>query len=92
MPVTAIDDLATGRRRSPDGQLTTLGLPSSSGVILHAGEDVRLAVRPSGTEPKMKVYLLVVVPVAAGDVDDARRCGAERLDRLADQAQELMAR
>jgi phosphomannomutase len=40
-------------------------------------------VRPSGTEPKLKCYLEVVVPVDVGaGVDAARICAAARLDAL----------
>jgi phosphomannomutase len=42
-------------------------------------------VRPSGTEPKLKCYLEVVVPVDAGaGVDAARISAAARLDALRD--------
>lgn len=47
------------------------------------GEGVRVIVRPSGTEPKLKAYLETVVPVPAGDgMPAARRRGADELDRL----------
>jgi phosphomannomutase len=40
-------------------------------------------VRPSGTEPKIKAYLEVVVPVNPEDgVDAARIAAAGRLDAL----------
>ena len=38
-----------------------------------------MVVRPSGTEPKLKCYLEVVVPVADGDVAAARRTAAADL-------------
>ena len=42
-------------------------------------------VRPSGTEPKLKCYLEVVVPVAADSgVDAARIAAVGRLDALRD--------
>ena len=48
-----------------------------------AGDGVRVVVRPSGTEPKLKAYLETVVPVdAAGGVAAARERGADELDRL----------
>ena len=44
---------------------------------------MRVVVRPSGTEPKLKCYLEVVVPVGPdGDVDVARVRAADRLTRL----------
>ena len=44
-----------------------------------------MIVRPSGTEPKIKCYLEVVVPVEPGDpggVDAARISAAGRLDAI----------
>ena len=43
----------------------------------------RVIVRPSGTEPKIKCYLEVVVPVPSlGDLPAARTTAAEFLDAL----------
>jgi phosphomannomutase len=48
-----------------------------------AGDGVRVIVRPSGTEPKLKAYLEVVVPVPDADgVPAAREQGSDELDRL----------
>jgi phosphomannomutase len=56
--------------------------PSVDAVRLR-GDGVRVIVRPSGTEPKLKAYLETVVPVSdAAGVPAARRRGEEELDRL----------
>jgi len=50
-------------------------LPAAD-VLTLTGPDNRVVVRPSGTEPKLKAYLEVVLP--GGTAQEA----SERLDRL----------
>jgi phosphomannomutase len=69
--VLRADDLARG-----DG-----GLPPTDGLRYALAGDARVVVRPSGTEPKLKCYLEVVVPVA-GEVTEARTRAARELDLL----------
>ncbi|GAA1955371.1 phospho-sugar mutase [Kitasatospora viridis] len=61
LAVTRADDLAAGSAE----------LPPTDGLRYYlAGEGVRgarIVVRPSGTEPKLKCYLEVVLPVGAAD-------------------------
>ena len=77
-PVTSAEDLAAGGR----------GLPPSD-VIVYRLAGARVVVRPSGTEPKLKVYFEVVRP-AGGDLTGARRAAAARLDRLRAAVGELL--
>jgi phosphomannomutase len=60
------------------------GAPNAAAdlVVLELGDGAWIAVRPSGTEPKLKVYAEVVEPVDAGGVAAARRRAAEAVDRL----------
>lgn len=60
----------------------TADLPPTDGVLYRTAAGDRVVVRPSGTEPKVKCYLEVVVPVAGGDVEAARATAAARLDAL----------
>jgi phosphomannomutase len=82
-PVTEVDDVAAGLRRTADGHEAKLALPRADVLVWRAGERVRVVVRPSGTEPELKVYLEVVLAVT--DIDDvcaARQSGAGELSRL----------
>jgi phosphomannomutase len=73
--VEGIDDLSQG----------SAGLPPTDGLRFRLAEHARVIVRPSGTEPKIKCYLEVVVPVEADDpegVDAARISAVGRLDAI----------
>ncbi len=70
--VARVDDLARG-----DG-----GLPPTEGLRWYLADDSRVIVRPSGTEPKLKVYLEVVEPVAGADLPGARERAGQRLGAI----------
>jgi phosphomannomutase len=71
--VEAVEDLSLGAG----------GLPPTEGLRYHLAERGRVIVRPSGTEPKLKAYLEVVVPVGAdGDVEAARVRARADLHRI----------
>ncbi len=72
LTVVSAEDLTKG----------TESLPPTDGLRYHLEGDykARVIVRPSGTEPKLKCYLEVVVPVAdASGLSTARATGAELL-------------
>ncbi|MEV7969980.1 phospho-sugar mutase [Sphaerisporangium sp. NPDC088356] len=69
--VRSVDDLSTG----------VDGLPPTDGLRYRLDGDARVVVRPSGTEPKLKCYLEVVIPVS-GDISTARTQAAQDLDSL----------
>ncbi len=54
-------------------------LPPTEGLRYRLAGDGRVVVRPSGTEPKIKCYLEVVVPVEGDDVTAARRTASSAL-------------
>ncbi|MBP1705576.1 MAG: phospho-sugar mutase, partial [Chloroflexi bacterium] len=70
VPVVRIDDLSRGA--GP-------GLPPTEGLRYLLADDTRVIVRPSGTEPKLKVYMEAIVPVVAGDLEAAQAEAARRL-------------
>jgi len=65
-------------------------LPPTPGLRLWLADDSRIIVRPSGTEPKLKAYLLVVRPVTS-DLASTRRSADERLAALQSAIGELLA-
>lgn len=80
VPVTAVDDLSDGWR----------GLPPTPGIRLQLGSTGWVLVRPSGTEPKLKAYIEVVVPVGRADVWRARELGRMLLEEIGDDAHRAM--
>ncbi len=73
LDVESVDDLSLGSAE----------LPPTDGLRYRLTEGARVIVRPSGTEPKLKCYLEVVVPVHPDDgVDAARISAAGRLDAI----------
>jgi phosphomannomutase len=75
LAVEGVDDLSLG---SP-------GVPPTFGLRFRLADHARVVVRPSGTEPKIKCYLEVVIPVDDSDhngVDAARINAVGRLDAI----------
>lgn len=58
------------------------GLPPADGLRFDLAFGSRIIVRPSGTEPKIKCYLQVVIPVTGGALDQARALARARLDAI----------
>lgn len=79
-PVVEVRDLADG--------IPELDLPPTDGMLFVTAADDRVVVRPSGTEPKLKCYLEVVLPCADGEVPHA--AARDRLDRLAADVRALL--
>lgn len=69
--IVGVEDLALGQR-----------LPPTDGVVLR-GDGMRVVVRPSGTEPKLKLYVEVVRLVdAVDDVGGETDIADERIDAV----------
>lgn len=64
------------------GEEIPLLLPQSNVLVYHLEGGGRLAARPSGTEPKIKFYASVRIPVQGGDLPAARAQAAETLKQL----------
>jgi phosphomannomutase len=87
-PVTVTDlregaegavDLAGGQAERCPGQ----PIPPADVLIWHIGDDARVMIRPSGTEPNLKLYAEVAQPVQSRADLPAARAGADgRAERL----------
>jgi phosphomannomutase len=71
LDVVQVDDLGVG----------SVDLPPTPGLRLRLSTGARVVVRPSGTEPKLKCYLEVVLESSAG-VPATRLAATERLDAV----------
>ncbi len=101
--LSEIDDTMARLREAPPGTIagaavtstTDLadgydGLPPTDGVLWLCADSTRVIVRPSGTEPKVKAYLEVVVPVGEDDTDEQVASGRwVAHQRLADVAKDV---
>ncbi|MDR1442755.1 MAG: phospho-sugar mutase [Bifidobacteriaceae bacterium] len=80
--------------RTIDLALGWEGLIPTDALIYSLADGSRVVVRPSGTEPKIKCYLEVVLPIGANaaflDLTQARRQAAARLDALASGVRALI--
>ena len=66
-----------------DLSLGSAELPPTDGLLYLTRDNTRVIIRPSGTEPKLKCYLEVIVPVeSAADLPAARDAGRARLDAV----------
>ncbi len=69
-------------------------LPATDAILLLA-ERWRVVIRPSGTEPKLKCYLELVLPVpsdaSAAELQTLRTTGRAELDRIRAAVRQLLA-
>ena len=78
-PVTIIKDYDTlNLTHTADGSVEKLDFPTTSNVLQYFTADgSKVSVRPSGTEPKIKFYMEVRVPMAKVEDYDACQAKAE---------------
>jgi phosphomannomutase len=86
--VDGVVDLAGGRAERSPGQ----PIPPANVLIWRVGDDARLMIRPSGTEPTLKIYAEVVQPVRSRDELPAARAAADaRIEQLLTAAATALA-
>jgi phosphoglucomutase/phosphomannomutase len=83
--VAGVRDYLNQTQRLIGGESQPLECPRGDMVMLDlAAEGAYVAVRPSGTEPKVKFYMFAFEPAEQlANLEDAKRQLAERLDRIA---------
>ncbi len=57
-------------------------LPDTDALVVTGDGGLRVVIRPSGTEPKLKCYLQVVEQVGELPLAEAKQRAADRLDEL----------
>lgn len=78
--VSTVTDLAAG----------AWDLPPTDGIMFEIEGDARVIIRPSGTEPKIKAYVQVAVPVVR-DLAEARGSAHRELTALESATRDLLA-
>lgn len=86
-------DYLNGRQVSADGEASPLTGPKTDMVMLDLECDGNyVAIRPSGTEPKLKVYLFAYEPPELiGDLEITKAELRERLAKIAADVHRLEA-
>ncbi|SDN84183.1 phospho-sugar mutase [Lentzea jiangxiensis] len=77
-------------RAEPPPDFASEDLLPGADVLRWTADGVRVIVRPSGTEPKLKAYLEVVEPVTDG-LESARAAGRARLAELRERVTALVS-
>ncbi|MEZ8165596.1 phospho-sugar mutase [Vibrio atlanticus] len=86
--ISVIEDLQSSLRFVIGGNTEAINLPASDVLIYHLEDGSRIIVRPSGTEPKVKVYYETVTKFEGTETyDDTRKRGEEYMDKLIEQHQ-----
>ncbi|SBT12431.1 phospho-sugar mutase [Vibrio celticus] len=87
--ISVIEDLQSSLRFVIGGNTEAINLPASDVLIYHLEDGSRIIVRPSGTEPKVKVYYETVTKFEGTETyDDTRLRGEQYIEKLIEQHQQ----
>lgn len=90
--VAAIEDYLTKEKTVlSSGAKQALTLPTSDVILYRFACGSKLVIRPSGTEPKLKIYAGVHIPNVT-DIDSATIEADRQLDRLIENTKRIMGR
>jgi phosphomannomutase len=81
--VIAITDFERSTRVSEDG-ITPIDFPKSDVLVFDLEGGHRIIARPSGTEPKMKLYFDVREPMSESSLEATKARAAQRIKIFAD--------
>ncbi|MCB1145646.1 MAG: hypothetical protein KDK38_02495, partial [Leptospiraceae bacterium] len=70
--IQEIRDVLQGERVSASGRVIDDSLPKQNLIIYRAEDESWMAIRPSGTEPKIKAYFGVKMAYSSKDLADSR--------------------
>ncbi len=82
IPITTVGDCKTGEIRDVSTREVTgrYDLPESDVILLTLADRTKVIARPSGTEPKIKFYILVREP--GEDLAAARTAASAKIERI----------
>tara|TARA_Y100000768_G_scaffold197301_1_gene148257 strand:+ start:6864 stop:8555 length:1692 start_codon:yes stop_codon:yes gene_type:complete len=63
-PLTSVNHMKVLEVKDYLSQESETGLPSTDLIVINIEKNVRISIRPSGTEPMVKLYMEIVLPVA----------------------------
>ncbi|MEZ8735424.1 MULTISPECIES: phospho-sugar mutase [unclassified Vibrio] len=87
--ISVIEDLQSSLRFVIGGNTEAINLPASDVLIYHLEDGSRIIVRPSGTEPKVKVYYETVTKFEGTETyEDTRLRGEKYMEKLIEQHQQ----
>ncbi|MGF1721879.1 phospho-sugar mutase [Vibrio kyushuensis] len=88
LQVLAYEDLKQSLRFIVGGATEVLNLPCTDALVYYLEENIRVIVRPSGTEPKLKCYYEVIEPLHDEDSFEViERQTQQTMDKLIDAHQ-----